>query len=419
MKIYSLIVFLSLSFSCADLLSAPTLIILDNGGNLPSAIASAPHGAVIELRSNGVFSGNLSWEDKFLTIQAGLGFQPLIQGSILGIDGNSQTGGVFRGLNISGGFTARANSTTFATYEIEDTTIQGNVSISGTGDFKVNMLSRDSLFMGSTRVGGTGGFSFDGLFERNIFMDTATVSTMANDQIHQVDFNDNEFLARFISTGGGCCNRSRRDLEFNRNRFRQGLLIAMATFNTLDFNIADNVFGSFEPGSMADDDTGFELRANAGTALIVTGKFVNNTVVGFSTGIDVNIPDSTNFPPDVDLEFANLLLSNVDDLKNVDLNDISFSLVSDGTYAGINGNFTGQPILGLNGQLLATSPGIDRGNNAKAGNVDFAGNTRILDGDGSGIAVVDVGAYEFVVPEPSSLGLATLCCLTCAILRRH
>jgi len=52
--------------------------------------------------------------------------------------------------------------------------------------------------------------------------------------------------------------------------------------------------------------------------------------------------------------------------------------------------------------LLATSPGIDRGNNQltlDAGlTTDARGHLRFFDGDGNGLAIVDTGATEFGAP---------------------
>jgi hypothetical protein len=51
--------------------------------------------------------------------------------------------------------------------------------------------------------------------------------------------------------------------------------------------------------------------------------------------------------------------------------------------------------------LDATSPCIDRGTNTPTGITlpltDYAGNTRIVDGDKNGTAVVDIGAYEYLL----------------------
>jgi hypothetical protein len=59
--------------------------------------------------------------------------------------------------------------------------------------------------------------------------------------------------------------------------------------------------------------------------------------------------------------------------------------------------------------LLATSPGIDRGNNQLAINAglttDQRGHLRFFDGDGNGSAIVDTGAFEFGAPVASTVSV--------------
>ena len=59
-------------------------------------------------------------------------------------------------------------------------------------------------------------------------------------------------------------------------------------------------------------------------------------------------------------------------------------------------------------ELLPGSIGIDAGNNLAANlpSSDIIGNVRIFDGNSDGTAIVDVGAFEFTVPEPSNLWLS-------------
>ena len=71
---------------------------------------------------------------------------------------------------------------------------------------------------------------------------------------------------------------------------------------------------------------------------------------------------------------------------------------------GINGNISADPLfvnpIAVKYHLLSSSPAIDKGNNS-APNLpvtDFDGKPRIQDGNGDGIAIVDMGAYEFPAP---------------------
>jgi hypothetical protein len=71
---------------------------------------------------------------------------------------------------------------------------------------------------------------------------------------------------------------------------------------------------------------------------------------------------------------------------------------------GTNGNISADPMFADLTQgdyhLLTGSPSIDSGYN-QAPNLpdkDLDGNQRVLDGDGDGNAIIDMGAYEFLAP---------------------
>ena len=81
-------------------------------------------------------------------------------------------------------------------------------------------------------------------------------------------------------------------------------------------------------------------------------------------------------------------------------NDINYSGISDET--GVNGNISLRPKFAHyasgNFRLRGQSPAIDSGTLAVPNlpPVDFDGNPRVVDGDGDGSALPDMGAFEFV-----------------------
>jgi hypothetical protein len=78
---------------------------------------------------------------------------------------------------------------------------------------------------------------------------------------------------------------------------------------------------------------------------------------------------------------------------------------------GANSNISADPLFidpaGGNYNLQVGSPVIDVGTNAapKLPSVDINGDPRVADGDGNGVAVVDIGAVEFsdVVPPETTI----------------
>ncbi len=85
-------------------------------------------------------------------------------------------------------------------------------------------------------------------------------------------------------------------------------------------------------------------------------------------------------------------------------------------YSGGNGNIDAEPGFvdapSGNLRLVATSLCVDAGNPAAKHRkyTDLAGNTRVWDGNGSGTAIIDMGAYEFGAPEYINIGNDTSIC---------
>ena len=135
--------------------------------------------------------------------------------------------------------------------------------------------------------------------------------------------------------------------------------------------VANNTFVS--------NTVGLELNLYGSTT---TQTYANNIVVNNDVGVESSAPA----PP-----FMNNLVFG---------NDTNYSGIPDQT--GINGNISVNPkfasLLHLDFRLRPGSPAIDAGtlNVPNLPRRDFAGHRRVIDGDGNGSALPDIGAFEFV-----------------------
>lgn len=163
-------------------------------------------------------------------------------------------------------------------------------------------------------------------------------------------------------------------------------------FNSSSPLIADNIF-------LNNPCRAINILLPAGNTPVV----INNTFVSNSVAIAVNVLGNTGI-------FCNNILVDNDigvgasagitwDNNLVYGGQTGYSGIPDQT--GINGNISADPVFACPAsgdyRLLKISPCIDAGTNLGAilPATDFDGNPRIIAGNSNGVAIVDMGAYEF------------------------
>ena len=270
-------------------------------------------------------------------------------------------------------------------------TITGNRAVAGGGGGLIGLnaltLTNCTVSRNSTVFGGDGG----GIRTSTATLTNCTVSDNVSDG----------------SGGGvfaGIATLTRSTFSGNSAKRAGGGILAPGTATLTNCTISGNSAGN------SADDTGGGLFANSGTLLncTIVENFANTgggvfhgssgTLNVRNTIIALNLVEFIETGPDVSGDFTSQ----------------GHNLIGDGsgsTGFGVNFDIVGtsaNPIdpklgpLALNGgktkthALLAGSPAIDRGDNANLPLTDQrgAGFPRKKDGNGDGVAVVDIGAFE-------------------------
>ncbi|MEO0649106.1 MAG: hypothetical protein AAFZ65_00330 [Planctomycetota bacterium] len=384
------------ALACLALFAAPAtadLVVLD-GDSLVDAVAQASDGETIFIQSEGTFVGTLAWSGKTLRIQQGFGFgPPTIAGDpdepALEIDTSiAGTGAILEGLVLEGGSGAFPSpslvfggSEGVASIDATDCEFRTALVLGGSGSVKLDLgLTRCEL-ESTLSVGGIG-TALRTLDLRDCDLRAVTLQPSASSE---VDATLADCTVRGLLWARDVGNDPRVGLTARRCRFE----------DRIEFLGDEDGDWRMLLESCLHVGSGFQTGITSSGNVETRG--VNLTVTGFETGI-YGEPGAT---------WSNLLLfDNGQDLSPVVLPfQIDHSLISDGTYAGQNGNIAGQPEVDEHFALQSYSVGVDAGDKGAAniGDFDLNGDKRLQDGDGDGVESVSMGAVESHPELPAAM----------------
>ncbi|MGE4073426.1 MAG: NosD domain-containing protein [Lysobacterales bacterium] len=293
---------------------------------------------------------------------------------------------------------------------ISNNIIQGNRSTSGNGmsvSFSAPLI-RDNIIRNNTSMSGSsGGGGGGGIYVGGAGCQGATCTEIIANLI------ENNSVPSF-TWGGGILLFASGPVRIVGNTIRNNSAPTegggIAAFNSADALIENNIIEgnrttsptgsgggiswlvpSGERGPWLIGNTIVGNQASLGSAVLADGfdsasRVINNLIVNTSTTQSVVHCGEFNdpFPPVIR---NNMIHAN---------GSSEFGGLCAGAL-GSNGNFAGVPLYLPDGYRLSpSSPGIDQGENMFVGEpLDIDGRPRIVDGNGDGIATVDVGAYEY------------------------
>ena len=298
---------------------------------------------------------------------------------------------VSTGTSYGDGGGVRARSQNEGVITISGNTFSGNSGYYGGGAWAISYLNGTVVYEDNRFSGNNARYSYGGAYG---------YSTRGS-----VTYSHNEFYGNSATySGGGAWADTGTHSSYN------GILI----FTNNVFR--DNSVTTFNGG-------GAYAQAGSGSAIILNNTFYNNTAQqdggGLYVNVDYTITDgflannivwgNTANGVGADI-YVNDAWNGVVGTPVTLLNNLYADFViQNGNNLTSSDNIDGQaPELTADLHLMANSPCLDSGTDAVPDPpglslLDIDGNARVVDGDGNGSSIIDMGADEYFVPDPGDI----------------
>lgn len=394
--------------SVSSALAKKTIRVPADQPTIQSAINVASNGDTV-LVAPGTYIENINFGGKAITVKSSGGAKVTIidgaqKNSVVAFNQLETNKSVLQGFTIQngladegGGIAVEGSSPTIANNTITHNGGCNGIGIGvgfGSPIIKKNMITFNAQSGCSGGIGG-GGISLRGAASAQILGNTISDNSIG-------------------SGGGGIALWAAGTplIQGNLIRRNQGGSTGggIVLYNQSDANIIDNIITN----NSASDGGGIYWLTPSGTR----GPFlVNNTLVAnnaasthgseiFADGYDINALVINTILVGKSGQTA-FFCGNFNDINPPQIQFDDVYNPSGTTYGGIctdptgsNGNISTDPKFAakLNFHLKAGSPAIDAGDNGAPDlpTTDYAGHPRIVNGNGGPVAIVDIGAYEFI-----------------------
>jgi hypothetical protein len=410
-----LLVLFVLGLIFTGIVEAATIRVPVDAPTIQAGIIAASNGDTV-LVAPGTYSENISFGGKAITVTSQEGPEvTIINANHLPDSAVTFAGG--EGLSsILSGFTITKARTSFgggivirgASPTIVNNIISHNQACFGPG---ILMLQSGALIHGNDISGNSVEFCGNGNGGGILVFDANGAQITGNRIFSNSSVFANSWGGGILVTGASTVTIRDNFISGNSASFGGGIFVDA---NNLSVQIDQNVI----VGNMASGGAGI-------AGWMTAARLVNNTIVnngefhasslfldGLSNALIANnivVAEQNRFSIDC------LTPINPDGFKHNNLfNQQGFSYgATCGDQTGVNGNISVDPVflnpLASDFQLRLDSPLIDAGTNAISGlpGDDFDGSPRISDGDSNGVAVIDMGAFEFGDTVPPTITSVT------------